>query len=255
MRLNETLSAVALEAILLLLLSRLLFAGVISSFADRRGKGLLLGLLRLPGNTLHELSHCLGFLICGYRVKRVLLCIFDPRGRGSCTPGPAWSPVTLPQLAVGLSALMPLVAGSVVLMLAARVLHLGGPVVPGPHDHLVPLVWQHSWSLVRGLDFHRWQTYLFIYLALSIGGELAPSATDLRAALPTLLCLALGVWLAFFALDRAQNLQEYRHALLLDLNGGLLRLGSVLGLALVVTAAATILGLVPGLMIQGLRAK
>ncbi len=255
MQLQELVLTVSLQAVGLLLLSRLLFAGVISSFADRRGKGLFLALLRLPGNTIHELSHCLGFLICGYRVKQVLLCVFDPRGRGSCTPGKPWSPVTAPQLAIGVSALMPLLAGSVVLILAARGLHIPAPAAQASPDDLLPELWRQSLRLLHGLDPQRWQTYLFLYLALSVGAELAPSATDLRCALPTLVLLAAGVWLTLFALDHAENLQAYRHSVVIGLSLGLLRLGSVLSLSLVVTAAATVVGLVPGLMIQGLRHK
>ena len=255
MRLQELVLIVSLQAVGLLLLSRLLFAGVISSVADRRGKGLLLGLLRLPGNTIHELSHCLGFLICGYRVKRVLLCIFDPRGRGSCTPGRAWSPITLPQLAVGVSALMPLLVGSLVLILAARGLHIPAPAAQPPQGDLLPELWRQSVHLLHGLDPHRWQTYLFLYLALSVGAELAPSSTDLRYALPTLVLLAACSWLTLFALDHAAHLQAYRHSVVAGLGVGLLQLGSVLSVALVVTASATVVGLIPGLMIQGLRAK
>ncbi|MEI6500064.1 MAG: hypothetical protein WCP21_03445, partial [Armatimonadota bacterium] len=112
MALNSALLSVAAEAALLLVLSRILFILVVSAFADRRGKGLVLGVLRLPGNFIHELSHAIGFLLCGYRIKRLLLCVFDREGRGFCTPGAAWSPFAFPQLAVGVAALMPLLLGS-----------------------------------------------------------------------------------------------------------------------------------------------
>jgi len=124
-----------------------------------------------------------------------------------------------------------------------------------PQGDLLPELWRQSLNLLHGLDPHRWQTYVFLYLALSVGAELAPSATDLRYALPTLILLAAGVWLALFALDHASHLHAYRHSVAAGLGVGLLRLGSVLSVALVVTAAATVVGLIPGLMIQGLRAK
>ena len=253
MPLTEVVAPVALEAVLLLLLSRLLFSAVISSVADRRGKGVALAALRLPGNLVHELSHCLGFLVCGYRVQRLLLCIFDPKGRGSCTPGRPWSPVAFPHLAVGLSALMPLIGGSLALLLAARglgITHLG---VPQQHGDLLPLVWRQALDLLHSLDVHRWQTWLFLYLSLSIGAELAPSSTDLRYALPTVIVLAASIWLCFFALQHAEHLHSYRHVLALTLSAGLLRLGSVLGLSLITTAAATLVGFLPGLMLHALR--
>jgi hypothetical protein len=253
MPLTETLAPVALEAVVLLLLSRLLFAAVIASVADRRGKGLALGLLRLPGNFVHELSHCLGFLLCGYRVQRLLLCIFDPKGRGSCTPGRPWSPVAFPHLAVGVAALMPLVGGSVVLLLAARWLGIGHLAAQPPDGELLPAVWRQALALLHSLDVHQWQTWLFLYLALSIGAELAPSSTDLRYALPTVILLTAGIWLFFFALGHADNLRSYREPLSLALGAGLLRLGSVLAVSLVTTAAATLVGLLPGVMLHALR--
>jgi len=255
MHLQELVWTVVLQAIGLLLISRLLFGGVIASVADRRGKGLVLGVLRLPGNALHEFSHCLGFWLCGYRVKRVLLCIFDPRGRGSCTPGKPWSPITLPLLAVGLSALMPLLLGSVVLIVATRLLDIPAPVPLPPHGDLLPELWQRSLHLLHGLDPHRWQTYVFLYLAVSIGAELAPSATDLRVALPTLIVLGFSMWLTLFGVDHARHLAPHRQAITAGLSAALVRLGSVLSLSLIVTGAATVVGLLPGLMLQGLRTK
>ncbi|MEN6642315.1 MAG: hypothetical protein ABFE08_07710 [Armatimonadia bacterium] len=255
MNLTEALIAVTAEATLLFLLSRLLFGCVISSFADRRGKGFSLAVLRLPGNFVHEFSHCLGFWLCGYRVKRMLLCIFDPQGRGSCRPGRAWSPVTFPQLAIGLAALMPIVSGSLILILTARLLGVGEHVPSVQPDQLLETIWQHAFGFVHALNWQHWQTYLFLYLALSIGAELSPSASDLRYAIPTLIFLALGTWLFFFALGHAHNLQHYRLTMLHWLQESLLQLSSVLAVALVITAAAAALTIIPGLMLQALRRR
>ena len=252
MNLTEALVAVTAEATLLFLLSRLLFGCVISSFADRRGKGFWLAVLRVPGNFVHEFSHCLGFWLCGYRVKRMLLCIFDPQGRGSCRPGKAWSPLTFPHLAIGLSALMPIVSGSLILILTARLLGVGEHVPSVQADELLRTVWQHAFGFVHALNWHQWQTYLFLYLALSIGAELSPSATDLRYAIPTLIVLAFGTWLFFFALGHAGNLQPYRASLLHTLQDALLQLSSVLAIALVITTTAAALTIIPGLTLQAL---
>ena len=252
MHLYSALLPVLVEALLLFVLSRILFTEVISSFADRRGKGLWLGLLRLPGNLVHELSHALGFLVCGYRVKRLLLCIFDRNGRGSCTPGKPWSPFTFPQLAVGLSALMPLLIGSLILVLIARwlgVIH----AVPAEPAQLLPTAWDRALALIHHLDWRQWQTWLFLYFALSIGAELSPSSTDLRYGLPTILVLAVSVWLTFFALHHAHNLGGYEQAALDFTINALTRAGAVLGFALILTTAATLLTILPGLAIRALR--
>lgn len=249
------LAPVAIEALLLFLVSRLLFVAVVSSVADRRGKGAWLALLRLPGNLVHEYSHCLGFLLCGYRVQRVVCCIFDRRGRGSCTPGRAWSPIAARWLATGVAALMPLLAGSLILMLAA---HLLGILPDPPHisrDRLLAGVWTQAWGTVRTLDWHQWRTYLFLYLALSIGAELSPSTTDLRYGVPALIALAGGLYLFAFAVQRATGLRRLGHLALEGLVRSCTWLSGVLLVALVVTAAAAVLTLLPGVTIRILRRR
>jgi hypothetical protein len=244
---------VAVEAILLLLLSRVLFTEVVSAFADHRGKGFWLAVLRLPGNFLHEVSHALGFLLCGYRVKRLLLCIFDREGRGSCTPGRAWSPITIPPLAIGMAALMPLVLGSLFLTLAARWL---GVLQPQTHAVLaLPNAWGESFALLRSLNWHTWQTWVFLYLTLSIGAELAPSSADLRYGLPTLAGIMLSLWLGLFALHHAQNLRAFEGTVTTGIISMLGSAGSVLGCALVVTTAAAIVTLLPGMAAKALRPR
>jgi hypothetical protein len=244
---------VALEALLLMVVSRLLFAGVLSAVADRRGKGFWLGVLRLPGNLLHELSHCLGFWVCGYRVTRVLLCIFDPRGRGCCQPGKPWSPITFPWLATGLAALMPMVIGSAVLVLAGH----GLGVVRRPLDlhegQLLAGVADEALALLHRLNWHQWQTYGFLYLALSIGAEVAPSDTDLRHGLPALLALFAGCWLFFFAASHAPGLREAGAGGRLVLQHAAQWLGQVWTVTLVMTSAATALALLPALVMRAVR--
>lgn len=253
MALNSALLSVATEAALLFVLSRVLFMGVVSAVADHRGKGLLLGLLRLPGNFIHELSHALGFLACGYRVKRLRLCVFDPEGAGYCTPGPAWSPFAFPHLAVGLAALMPLLLGSLALVEAARALGIVVPTMGPANESVVVGAVLQSLSLLHHLDWGHWQTYVFLYLSLSIGAELSPSASDLRHALPTVLAIIVGLWLFFFALDHTARFHHYEHDLRVALTAGLSRLGATLTPSLVLTATAATLVLVPGLLLKALR--
>lgn len=243
----------ATQALLLLIVSRVLFSGVLAALADRRGKGFWLAVLRLPGNLVHEYSHCLGFWLCGYRVQRVVLCIFDPRGRGSCQPGRPWSPVTLPWLAMGLAALMPLAVGSAVLVLAGQSLGvLHPPTDSGPGQYLSTVLASAA-SLLEGLDWRQWQSYLFLYLALSIGAELAPSATDLRHALPALLAMLAGVWLFFFAADHAPGLDQAARVAGRLLSVSTFWIGQVWTATLVMTTAAAAMLLLPGLLIRALR--
>lgn len=241
------------EGLLLFLISRLLFVYVVSAVADRRGKGVLLAALRLPGNIVHEYSHALGFWLCGYRVKRVLLCLFDPQGRGSCQPGPAWSPITLPWLATGVAALLPLLTGSLLLLQVAALLGIKLPHLGVPGEALASGMLPQALSLVDRLDWHSWRSYVFLYLGLSLGAELAPSATDLRYGLPALAGLLAGVWLFFFTAARAPGLHDWAHTTQDVLVQLAQQLGQVWGLTLVVTGATLLLCLLPGLLLKLLR--
>ncbi len=255
MQLHEALIAVLGEAFLLLLLSRFMFEGIIAAFANPQGKGILLGLWRLPGNLVHELSHCLGFLLCGYKIKKICLCIWDPRGRGFCVPGEPWAPVAFPQLAMTLAALMPLFVGGTLLMFLCRELHIALPqeTMPLPGQGFISAVWHQSLRLLQALDFQRWQTYLFLYLTLSIAAELVPSNSDLRFAVPSLIMLTVSFWLLLFALQHAENLQAVYQDIVSWLSWSLQRLGSFLGVLIILSGAACLFGIVPGLMIHALR--
>ncbi len=179
---------VAAEAAILYTASRLIFIWVLESAAGRaRWRRFLVGILRGPGNILHEVSHALGYLLSGYRVRRIVPFFFDREGRGICQPGRPWSPLALPWLATGLAALMPLLTGALVLRGVSS--WLG---VPGDPDSLAQGVpWRQIPDILLGLDYQAWQTWVFLYLAMSIGAELAPSDVDLRKSLPSLLVATL----------------------------------------------------------------
>ena len=171
------------EAVILYAGSRMIFEWVLGSAAGpARYRRLLVGILRLPGNILHECSHALGYLLAGYRVRQIVFFFVDPEGRGVCRPGKPWSPLTLPWLATGAAALMPLLAGAVALQFLCRWLS-----VPGEPGRLVE---GNLAEILVALDYRSWQTWLFVYLALSIGAELAPSEIDLRKSVPALLVAA-----------------------------------------------------------------
>ncbi len=88
---------VAGEAALLYIASRLVFIWALESVAGRSGlRRFLLGILRGPGNILHEVSHAVGYTVAGYRVRRVVPFFLDREGRGKCQPGKPWSPLALP---------------------------------------------------------------------------------------------------------------------------------------------------------------
>lgn len=254
MSLLKIILVVTIEAGALLFVSRLLFVSVISATANRRGKGPVVGFLRLPGNLVHEFSHCVGYLLGGYTVRRVVLCIFDRQGRGSCSPGRPWSPLAFPWLATGLAALMPLVAGSVLLYVLSQWLGImQPPPIPQEGNHVLPAVWLHVLQTLEGLDWHHWHTWLFLYLALSIGAELAPSDVDLRYGLPALAAVAAGTWAFFFTTANTESLHQLGTAAELVLASALTGLSGILAFALIITTTAALVTVIPGMIIRALR--
>ncbi|MFZ5481604.1 MAG: hypothetical protein ACOZNI_32880 [Myxococcota bacterium] len=122
----------------------------------RFGAGVPFHLARLPGNLLHEASHAVATLLCGYTVVGFNVSLFDPRGRGEVRPGPAWLPVARPWLANLIAPVAPVFAGVAALAWLAR----------------YATDWRDPWAWAAA------------GLAFPIGAELCPSEIDLRAWLP-----------------------------------------------------------------------
>ncbi len=236
---------VAGEAVVLYWASRLVFDRVLQPVAGRApARRLLVGILRLPGNLLHECSHAIGYLLAGYRVKQIIPFFADPEGRGVCRPGRPWSPLALPWLATGMAALLPLLTGA--LALQGLWLWLNMPV--GPRQLTQGLVEGHVGAILLGLDYRSWQTWLFIYVALSIGAELAPSDIDLKKSLPAVFVAAAGGIVLICAVSSLGPEVPLRHAFdvylgwLLNWTSSILDFG-IMALALVGIPGALIAGL------------
>jgi hypothetical protein len=174
----------------------------------------LVDILRAPGNLLHEASHALGYYIGGYTVTRLVPYFNDPEGRGYCRAGRPWAPWAVPWVATGIAAIMPLITGAIALWGLSRV--LGVP--PDPEALAMTADWRRLVDILLGLDYHDWHTWAFLYLALSIGAELAPSDIDLKASLPALAAFAALMALAIVAVAEIEALAPLRHPV--DVYGG-----------------------------------
>jgi hypothetical protein len=102
-------------------------------------------------------------------------------------------------LAAGVASVLPLFVGALVIRSLASLLTVPLPATDLLEEGMRPAascLWSDLSGFILGLDWQAWETYLFWYLALSIGAELAPSETDLRRGGPVL-CL-LGAMLVLF---------------------------------------------------------
>ncbi len=255
-QLLQKLALVAGQGLLLLVLSRALFVWVLQALASRnprRRGGWLVLIVRLPGNLVHEISHALGFVVCGYRVRRLIPCIFDRAGAGACQAGAPWSPLAVPWLATGVAALAPLVVGSLVLYGVARWMD-----IPLGEQALVASapgrsVLQSLYHGLLALDYHSWRTWLFLYLAFTIGAELAPSSTDVALGVPALLVvgtLTLAIILGVYQLAPEAPL---RVVVVREVTQALVWLSRIFGCAIVTTTAAIVVTFLPASMVRAAR--
>ncbi len=246
---------VALEAVFLYALSRILFVWVLQALVVRRqGGGWFVRLLRLPGNMVHELSHAVGYILCGYRVKKLAFCVGDPRGRGCCRPGEPWSPIHFPWLATATAAVFPLILGTFALEQIARLLgvhFLAGESLDG--GGVAPRLLDSLWATLRNLHYDDWRTYLFLLLGFSIGAEMAPSETDLRRSVVPLLCLATGLIGALFYLGFRLPDSAVWHWYSENLATALSWLSSLLGFGVLATALIAALTVLPALLLRAVR--
>jgi len=153
-------------------------------FSDRR-RTIWYHLTLFPGTVIHECSH---LLACWLLLVPVLE--FQPFSLDSeRSPGWVRHQRTDPFRAAMIG-LAPFLGGSVALLLLSHLFPafyapdwFQGLQAPAPDNllflggHLIRLVW----DLLSQANYLDWQTWLFLYLVLSIGLQAAPSSTDLQA--------------------------------------------------------------------------
>jgi hypothetical protein len=209
------LGVVAAQAVVLYVLSQRVLLRLVIGTVAAHGRGrvgrFIVNLLRFPGNLLHESSHAAGYLLSGYRIRRLTTCVTDPQGRGYCEPGGPWSPIHWMPLAAAFAALLPLFVGALVMRELGVGLGVPLPEADVTGERLSPVVAAMARSLpgfVAGLNWRAWQTYLFWYLALSIGAELAPSDVDLRKGGPVILAALALLVLGLYAMPHMEMRPE-----------------------------------------------
>jgi hypothetical protein len=190
--------AVILAPLFLQLALLYALSGIVNRIAlARLGKTFYL-LLMWPGVVVHELSHVVGCLVTGTRIREVHL--FAPRdeGRGRMVLGfvthdrasnafatsviggapffggaaALWGLTAFMMPAIGrASAFAPVVAR------AATASAVGETLVTAGRRYV-----EFVLAAGHGLDWRAWQTYLFLYLAFSVAAHVAPSRPDLKNA-------------------------------------------------------------------------
>ena len=177
-----------IQILVLYLLSRLLDRLILR----RIGRTLYL-ITQWPGVMVHELSHLIACLITFTRVFQVKL--FAPQGDtlGFVSHAQVRNPVKNIIISIA-----PLFGVTAVIWLLIKFLlpelyfSVANPVNKALTDfssfqsffnfskEYFQTFWHYITNLWQNIDFTRWQTYLFIYLMLSLGAHFAPSKQDLK---------------------------------------------------------------------------
>jgi hypothetical protein len=114
-------------------------------------------------------------------------------------------------------------------------------------------VLESLYDTLLALDYQSWQTWLFLYLAFTIGAELAPSRTDMALGIPALLALGAATAVVLLALYQLQPEAPLRVVALREVALGLTALSRLFSLALITTAVVTALTFLPATLLRAAR--
>ncbi len=178
-----------LIAIALYLISEYLHRSL-SSSASRN----LYVALMLPGTIVHEISHAAIALLMGAKITK-----FSVLPSGDTLGSVEHTCPKIPLLGNFAISIAPLVGCPALLLLISKFLGMHFNYLPGPSDILaeVKSIAIGAFHFIIGLDYFKWQTYVFLYLALALGAGAAPSGTDIKSMLPGLILIVV----AFFAIS------------------------------------------------------
>lgn len=250
---------ILLLAPLVLQLAILYFlAGLLNKVTYRRlGKGIYL-LLMWPGVVVHELSHLIGCLLTGTRVREVKLFAPHEESPGYLVLGYVSHDRPRNGLVQLIVSAAPFFGGAAALWLLLRLMvpeALTLQLPPGIFREatlaaafsavgtVVSLYAKFAAVLFASLAWDAWTTYVFLYFLFSIAAHIAPSGHDMRyaviGALAVGILLAVLVWLG----------GRYAPAMAAGLAAGAVRVVGALvallgyGVAVVVVVSAAVMGL------------
>ncbi len=146
--------------------------------------------LMLPGTIVHESSHAVIALLMGARITD-----FSVMPSGSSLGYIKYTAPKIPLIGNTAIAAAPLIGCPAILLLISHYfgVHFGSP--PGTFDILMEtrFLLDKTLSFIMGLDYLNWKTYVFLYLALTLGAGAAPSKTDITSMLPGLIIIVAAI--------------------------------------------------------------
>ncbi len=176
---------IPLQAIILYLISEYLHRSL------AYGTKTLYVIFMLPGTITHELSHAVLVLLMGGRVTK-----FSVIPSGDTLGHVEYTSPKIPLIGHTAISIAPLIGCPVILLLISGYfgVHFDSP--PGSFDILAEtrFLLESTFSFITGLDYLNWKTYVFLYLALTLGAGAAPSKTDIIHMLPGLIFIVAAIY-------------------------------------------------------------
>ncbi len=176
---------IPLQAIALYLISEYLHRSLAST-----SKTLYIGLM-LPGTIVHESSHAVVALLMGARITD-----FSVMPSGNTLGHIEHTAPKIPFIGNAAISVAPLIGCPAILLLISRYFGLHFGFSPGTSDILMEtrFLIGGTLSFITGLDYLNWRTYVFLYLALTLGAGAAPSKTDIISMLPGLIIIVAAIY-------------------------------------------------------------
>ena len=150
-------------------------------------------------------------------------------------------------------AIAPLLVGTLALRGVANMLAVDLHFATLAHAGFADPVVDNIWMNLQALDFDAWQTYLFLYLAFSIGSELAPSRVDVQRSIPALFSVGVGLVAAFVVLQRLPPDTLICQFFTTHMDSALGWLQALLNFGILTVALAAAITVIPALLIRAVR--
>ncbi len=155
--------------------------------------------LMLPGTIVHETSHAVVALLTGASIKNFsVIPSGDTLGRVEHTKP------KIPVIGEFAISVAPLIGCPAILVIAGYFLGMHFSYSAGSFDILIETrsLFERTLSLITGLDYFNWKTFVFLYLALVLGAGAAPSKDDMISMLPGLVIIVAVIFaLGYFGIN------------------------------------------------------
>ncbi len=147
--------------------------------------------LMLPGTIVHECSHAIVALLTGARITD-----FSVMPSGNTLGHIEYTAPKIPFVGNAAISIAPLIGCPAILLLISRYFGVHFDFPPGTFDILLEtrFLLEGTFSFITGLDYLNWKTYVFLYLALTLGAGAAPSKTDIISMRPGLIIIVAAIY-------------------------------------------------------------